>query len=64
MLEGIFADFIGRGITSGELSDTIDPTAIASLLFTLYSGLNVTGKINPDRQTMLRSIDAVLAVLG
>lgn len=63
ILEGMFEEFIAKGVKSGELNPDMDTSAVASLMFTIYNGLNVTAKINPDRNAMLRSVEAALTVL-
>lgn len=62
LLEGMFAEFVTRGQRSGELSPELDPQVVAALMFTLYSGLNVTAKITRDRDVLMRSVESALAI--
>lgn len=44
VFEGVFRDFLQKGVDSGELSPNLDTSAWAKLLFTLYNGIKVVGK--------------------
>ena len=61
--EKIFFDYLNQGVRNGEISPDKDLKSIATMLFTLYSGINVVGKIKPDRKKLLSAIETGLSVL-
>lgn len=61
--EKIFYDYLMLGIEKGEISRDKDVKALAAFLFTLYNGLKVVSKINPDKKELIASVKAGLAVL-
>ena len=52
-----------RGVDNGELAPDTDPARLASYFFTVYSGLNVVGKINDDKKALTDSVETSLLVL-
>ena len=62
-VEKIFYDFLMLGVKRGEISEKKDLKTMASLLYTLLTGLRVTGKTRPDQKESLASVDAVLSLL-
>jgi TetR/AcrR family transcriptional repressor of nem operon len=62
-VEKIFYDFLLLGVERGELSVEKDLKTMASLLYTLLTGLRVTGKTRPDQKESMASVDAVLSLL-
>ncbi|MEK6477540.1 TetR/AcrR family transcriptional regulator [Catalinimonas sp. 4WD22] len=61
--EKIFYDYLMSGIKKGEISPDKDAKALAAFLFTLYNGIKVVGKINPNKEELMASVKAGLAVL-
>jgi TetR/AcrR family transcriptional repressor of nem operon len=62
-VEKIFYDFLLLGVESGEISAEKDLKTMATLLYTLLTGLRVTGKTRPDQKESMASVDAVLSLL-
>ena len=62
-VEKIFYDFLLLGVDRGEISASKDLKTMASLLYTLLTGLRVTGKTRPDQKESMASVDAVLSLL-
>lgn len=62
-VEQIIYDFLLKGVQQGEISRKIDLKIMASLLYTLLTGLRVTGKTRPSQEGSLASVDAVLSLL-
>ena len=62
-VEQIFYDFLLTGAQKGEISGEKDLKTMASLLYTLLTGLRVMGKTRPNQEESLASVDAVLSLL-
>lgn len=63
LFEGIFEDYINKGIKSGEIDSSKNAKSIAGFLFMLNNGLRVTAKVNPDRSELESIIESALSVL-
>ncbi len=61
--EAIFYDFLKQGEQKGEFKKGKDLKAIASLIFTMYNGLRVVAKINPNKKELMSSVHLLLRVL-
>jgi TetR/AcrR family transcriptional regulator, transcriptional repressor for nem operon len=61
--EKIFYDFLLMGQSSGEISKKKDLKAIASLIYTIFSGIKVVAKTDPNRKKLLASVDLALCSL-
>lgn len=61
--EKILYDYLEKGVSNKEIDPDKDLLAIAGLLFTLYSGLKVIAKVEPDKKKLLASVNAALALL-
>ncbi len=61
--EGIFLNFLQKGIETSEISPEKDLKAIAGLLFTLNNGLRVVAKVQADKESLMRVVDTALSVL-
>lgn len=59
----IYYEFLLSGQQSGEISKDKDIRSIASLIYTLFSGIKVIGKIEPDHKNLLSSVDSILSLL-
>lgn len=62
--ETIFYQFLLTGQKSGEISKEKDIKAIATLIYTLFSGVNVIAKADPNQQQLFSSVDLVLSLLS
>jgi TetR/AcrR family transcriptional repressor of nem operon len=62
-VEQIFYDFMFTAVQKGKISGEKDLKTMASLLYTLLTGLRVTGKTRPSQKESLASVDAVLSLL-
>jgi len=58
-----FHQYLLKGEKDGQIPAGKNLQAIASLLFTLYNGLRVVGKIQQDEETLLSTVDAALLLL-
>ncbi|MEQ9265624.1 MAG: helix-turn-helix domain-containing protein [Balneolaceae bacterium] len=63
LFEGIFEEYINKGIKSGEIDPSKNAKSIAGFLFMLNNGLRVTAKVNPDRSELESIIESALSVL-
>lgn len=61
--EKIFYDYLISGIEKGEIPRDKDVKAVAAFLFAFYNGIKVVGKINPNKEELMASVKAGLAVL-
>ena len=59
----IFYKFLLKGERSGEISKGKKLKSIANLYYTLYNGIKVVSKIQPDSKNLLNSVDSVLTLL-
>lgn len=59
----IFFEFLLKGEQSGEIQEGKNLKSIASLLFTLYAGIKVVSKVQPNSKELLSSVDTVLTLL-
>jgi len=62
-VEGLFQDFLQQGVATKEIDGNKDIEGIAAYLYTLYSGLKVIAKTNPDQAELLKTIRMGLSVL-
>lgn len=63
LFEGIFEDYINKGIKSGEIDPSKNAKSLAGFLFMLNNGLRVTAKVNPDKSELESIIESALSVL-
>lgn len=57
-------DYVQYGIDDGQISSDKSPKMIASLYYTFMTGIRVTGKSKPKRNTLLSSSEAIVGLLG
>ena len=62
-VQSFFEDYLRNAQSSGQLKSDLDPSIFASLLFTLYNGIKVVSKLNPDTKQMQASVDEVLGLM-
>lgn len=60
--ENLFLEYLKKGEAQGEFQGK-DLKAIASLLFTLYSGIKVVSKIQTDKNEMMNTVNLALTLL-
>ena len=58
--EALFRAFIKRGQDRGQISSDKNPQVLASLLYTLMTGLRVTAKTKPELQASFETVEALL----
>lgn len=63
MAEQLFISYIQTGIDSGEIDASKNPKSIGRMLFTLYNGLRVVGKVDSNQRKLTEMIKAGLSVL-
>ncbi|PHR10432.1 MAG: TetR family transcriptional regulator [Sphingopyxis sp.] len=62
--ESLFYDYLKKGKDIGQLKSKQDLKSFASLLYTLYSGIRVVSKVNPNKKKLTDSINIALSLLG
>ncbi len=60
----IFYEFLLKGEQNGEIPKGKNLKSIANLYFTLYNGIQVVSKVQPNSKELLNSIDTVLILLN
>jgi TetR/AcrR family transcriptional repressor of nem operon len=61
--EKIFFDYLKKGEAENQFPPGKDLKSIASLLFTIYSGLNVVSKLNSRKSALTNSVSTALSLL-
>ncbi len=61
--EALFLDYLKTGEAKGQIKKGKDLASIATLLFTLYNGLKVVLKVNPNKKELTNSVSQVLSLL-
>ncbi len=59
----LFYEFLLKGEQSGEISKGKNLKSIANLYYTLYNGIKVVSKVQPNSKELLSSVDTVLTLL-
>ncbi len=62
-MEGLFCEFLQKGINSGEIPKGKDIKTISRLLYTLLTGIRVVGKTKPQVKESMASVDTILSLL-
>jgi len=62
--EYIFLEYLQKGVESGQIKTNLDLKSIAALFYTLYNGLRVVSKVQPDKKSLTQSVNVALSVLG
>ncbi len=60
----VFCQFLQKGVEQGEIAAGKDLRAIAGMIFTLYNGVKVVGKIPGQEEELMASVEAALGVLA
>jgi TetR/AcrR family transcriptional repressor of nem operon len=61
--EQIFLDYLKRGQEEGQIGKGRDLKSIAALFYTLYNGLRVVSKLQPDKKKLSDTIGVALSLL-
>lgn len=61
--ENIFLEYLQKGEDTGQLKTDQDLQSIAALFYTLYNGLRVVSKVQPDKKSLSQSVKVALSVL-
>lgn len=56
-------DYLRTGQTSGQIAPDKDVKAIANLIFTLFNGIRVVGKMAPSDESLSSTVDTALSLL-
>lgn len=62
-VETIFYDFLKSGVETGEIPADKDLQVLAAMLYTLYNGLRVVSKVQPNREKLLAPLELALSTL-
>ncbi len=62
-IETLFYEYLKRGRDSDQIKANSDLKSLTSLLYTLYNGIRVVSKVNPEKQQLSRSIRLALSLL-
>lgn len=63
-IENLFYDYLKKGKDKDQLKPTQELKSLASLLYTLYTGLRVVSKVNPNKKRLVDSINVALSLLN
>lgn len=63
IIENIFYQYLKEGKTNGQLKTKQDLKALASLIYTIYTGLRVVSKVNPSKKKLKDSVYVALSLL-
>jgi TetR/AcrR family transcriptional repressor of nem operon len=61
--EQIFLDYLEKGQEEGQIGKGRDLKSIAALFYTLYNGLRVVSKVQPDKKKLSDTIGVALSLL-
>jgi len=61
--EDIFFEFLKKGKEAGQFNTTKDLRSIAALFYTLYNGLRVVSKVQPDKKKLTDTVKVALSLL-
>lgn len=62
-VEGLFINYVQKGIDRGEFSPSKNAESIGLMLFTLYSGMRVLAKVDSNPDKLNSMVQAGLSVL-
>ena len=62
-VEELFHGYIRQGLDQGQFETDMSPEDLASYFYTVFSGLRVVSKINPDKAMLHKSVNVSLSVL-
>ena len=62
-IENLFYEYLLKGEVEGQIKTDKDLKALASLFFTIYNGLKVVSKVQPNREELVNSTCIALSLL-
>lgn len=61
--QNLLYEYLKKGKEAGQLKETIDLKSLASLFYTIYSGIRVVAKVSPNGKELTDSINVVISLL-
>ena len=61
--EKLFLEYLKQGKASGQLKTSKDLESIAGLFYTLYNGIRVVSKVQPDKKKLKDTVSVALSLL-
>ncbi len=61
--ENIFLQYLQKGKEAGQIKPEQDLKSIAGLFYTLYNGLRVVSKVQPDKKKLTETVGVALSLL-
>ncbi len=61
--ENIFLEYLQKGKEAGQIKTEQDLKSIAGLFYTLYNGLRVVSKVQPDKKKLTETVRVALSLL-
>ncbi|MEN2284437.1 TetR/AcrR family transcriptional regulator [Algoriphagus sp. SE2] len=61
--ENTFLEYLKKGEDAGQIKTDQDLESIAALFYTLYNGLRVVSKVQPDKKKLTDTVKVALSVL-
>ena len=61
--QNLFYEYLRKGHEDGQFKTNQDLKSLSALLFTIYIGIRVVSKVNPNRKELSASIDVALSLL-
>lgn len=61
--EMLFYEYLKQGKDSGQLKTNQDLKSLAALFYTLYNGIRVVSKVNPEKKKLSDTINVALSLL-
>lgn len=62
--QNLFYEYLKAGKQRGQLKNSQDLKAIATFLYTLYNGIRVVSKVEPNKKELSTSINIALSLLS
>lgn len=62
--EKVFYNYLKKGHESGQINTKQDLKSLATLFYTLYSGIRVVSKTRPNKKETFDSVNVALSLLG
>jgi TetR/AcrR family transcriptional repressor of nem operon len=61
--EHIFFEYLQKGKAAGQITTNTDLKSIAALFYTLYNGLRVVSKVQPNEKKLNETVEVALSLL-
>ncbi len=62
-IESIFLDFLQKGENENQYAKGKDLISLATMLYTLFSGIKVVSKVEPDKKALIQMVRTTLTLL-